>query len=161
MKKCMIAALCMLAMSAFAHPKGEKMALKNSLAVATKAGKVLVTVALENKLAVPVYVPRAVYVDDELFRREFDIRDSAGAEVDYIGPMVKRGPFTREDFLEVKPGGKVSNTIDITRSYAFKAGTHQYTVRYGGGPVQDVSKLDNPIPASAPIAPVALTYTGK
>jgi hypothetical protein len=24
-----------------------------------------------------------------------------------------------------------------------------------------VSKLDNPIPASAPIAPVALTYTGK
>lgn len=161
LKKLLIAALGMLALSAAAHPKGGKMTVANSLTVASKAGKVLVTVKVENHTAAPVYVPKAVYEDDELFRREFDIRDSSGAEVQYIGPMVKRGPYTRDDFLTVKPGGKVSNTIDITRSYDFKPGTHKYTVMYAGVPVLDLARLDAVAPPFKPAPAVALTYTGR
>lgn len=161
MNKLLIAALGMLALSAAAHPKGGKMTLVNSLDVATKAGKVLVTVKVENHTAAPVYVPKAVYEDDELFRREFDIRDSSGAEVQYIGPMVKRGPYTRDDFLTVKPGGKISNTIDITRSYDFKPGTHKYKVSYPGVPVLDLAKLDVIATTLKPAPAVDLTYTGK
>ncbi len=151
----------MVALSALAHPKGGKMSLVNSLDVATKGGKVLVTVMVENHTAAPVYVPKAVYEDDELFRREFDIRDSTGAEVQYIGPMVKRGPYTRDDFLTVKPGGKVKNTIDITRSYDFKKGTHKYKVSYPGVPVMDLAKLDA-VATSLKAAPaVELTFTGR
>ena len=156
----MMALLAALASAASGNPGG-KMTVTSSLDVATKAGKVLVTVRVENHTDKPVYVPRSVYEDDELFRREFDVRDSAGAEVPYIGPMVKRGPFTRDDYLAVKPGAKVSNTIDITRSYDFRKGMHTYTVSYGGGPVADLARLDNPVPAARPVGPVPLTFTGK
>lgn len=156
----MMAALGLIAVAASAHTGG-KMALTSSLDVATRAGKMLVTVKVENHTDKPVYVPRSVYEDDELFRREFDVRDGSGAEVQYIGPMVKRGPFTRDDYLAVKPGAKVSNTIDITRSYDFKKGPHKYTVSYAGGPVADLARLDNPVPAAKPVGPVPVTFTGK
>lgn len=126
---------------------------------ASRYNKLAVTVTIMNGTTAPVYVPKAVFEEKELFGRVFDVRTKDGAEVQYIGPMVKRGPYTQEDYVMVPPGGKRSNTIDITRSYAFKKGTQQYTVTYSGGYLGDLNQLDAVIPAAIP--PVPITFTAK
>ncbi len=162
MKKNLMMALAMLALAAAAHAKGGKMdevkqgAVQQSVALAAQGGKVVVTVSLANGLAKPVYVPKAVFEDDELFARTFDVTDAAtGAEVDYIGPMVKRAPYTRDDYLSVKPGTRRSNSIDITRSFDFKPG-RSYKVAYAGTYLHDLARLD--AGASAPSAAATFTF---
>lgn len=131
--------------------------VRQQVQVDAGGGKVVVKLALENGSAAPVYVPKALFEDDQLFRREFEITDQAtGAQVDYTGPMVKRGPFTRADYLPVKPGAKITHSIDITPSYDFKPGK-TYVLSYQGGYLPDVARLD--APAAAPVAP--LTFTVK
>ncbi len=153
MDKTILAAL--LALPLMAHAGGGMTHVKQQLQVDTAGAKVVVRLTLDNGGAKPVFVPKAVYQDDEIFRREFAVTDAAtGAEVDYIGPMVKRGPFTKDDFLAVKPGHKRSNSIDITRSYDFKP-KRTYRLSYEGGYVGDLGKLD----AATAVAVPAVTFT--
>lgn len=160
MLKSTLAALGMLALAATAHAGGAKMhAVQQQVEAASKDGKVVVTVKVANGGAKPVYVPKEVFGGDQLFRRAFDVRDASGAEVAYIGPMVKRGPFTKADYLAVKPGAKRSNSIDITRSYHFKPGTHTYTVAYAGSYLGDLAKLETATPLAA--APATFSHTAK
>jgi hypothetical protein len=119
------------------------------------AGKVVVKLAVANGGVKPVYVPKAVYADHEILRREFAITDMAtGAEVQYTGRMVKRGPYTKDDFVAVKPGEKRSNSIDITRSYDFQP-AHTYQLSYEGAYLADPAKLD--ALSAAKVAPVTFT----
>ena len=156
MLKSTLAALAMLALAATAHAGGKTMTgVQQQVQVASKDGKVIVTVSVDNGGAKPVFVPKAVFEDDELFGRVFDIKDAAGKEVDYIGPMVKRGPYTKADYLAVKPGAKRSNSIDITRSYDFKPGAQSYTLSYSGSYLLDLAKLD----AASTAAPKAVTFS--
>ena len=107
MIKTMMAAL--LALPLLAHAGGGMNEVRQQVQVDAHGGKVVVTLTLDNAGAKSVYVPRAVYHDAQIFRREFAVTDAAtGAEVDYTGPMVKRGPFTKDDFMAVKPGKKLS-----------------------------------------------------
>jgi hypothetical protein len=161
MLKATMAALGMLALAGSAHAGGANMhAVQQQIQVAAKDGKVVVTLSVHNGGAKPVFVPKAVFEDDELFGRAFDVRDAAtGAEIGYIGPMVKRGPTTKADFLAVKPGTKRSNSIDITRSYDFKPGTHTYTLAYAGNYLGKLAKLDAASPVT--VAPVTFTYTAR
>jgi len=161
MLKATIAALGMLALAGSAHAGGANMhAVQQQVKVASQDGKVVVTLSVHNGGAKPVYVPKAVFEDDELFGRVFDIRDAAtGAEIAYIGPMVKRGPYTRADYLAVKPGAKRSNSIDITRSYDFKPGSHIYTLAYSGAYLGDLAKLD--AASAAAVAPATFTHSAK
>ena len=155
-----ILAAGMLALAATAHAGGGKMqGVQQQVQVASRDGKVIVTVSVHNGTARPVFVPKAVYQDDELFGRVFDVKDAKGNEVDYIGPMVKRGPYTTADYLAVKPGARRSNSIDITRSYDFKAGAHTYTLAYSGSYLGDLAKLDAGTEAAA--AAVTFQHTGK
>ncbi len=109
--------------------------------VASQGGKVQVTLTVNNGAAVPVYVPKALYQSTQLFARAFDI-SQGGVALDYTGPMVKRGPLTKDDFLPVAPGATLRHSIDITASYAFKPGTHMYQLSYAGKVVGDLKRLD-------------------
>ena len=157
MIKTMMAAL--LALPLLAHAGGGMNDIRQQVQVDAAGGKVVVRLTLDNGGARPVYAPKAVYQDDQIFRREFAIKDVAtGAEVDYIGPMVKRGPLTKDDFMAVKPGKKHSNSIDITRSYDFKP-QRTYQLSYSGGYVGELAKLEAVSPA--PVPAVTFTFTGK
>lgn len=102
-------------------------------ATSTK-GRVLVSAHYANRSAAPLQVPRALATEKELTGRLFDIREAdSGASIEYQGIMVKRGPLTAADYLTLKPGAKRSNTIDITRSYAFLPGRHRYLLSFEGG----------------------------
>lgn len=149
----------LLALPLWAHAGGGMNDVRQQVQVEAGAGKVVVTLTVDNAGSKPVFVPKAVFADDELFRREFAITDAAsGAEVDYIGPMVKRGPFTKDDFMAVKPGQKHANSIDITRSYDFKP-KHTYRLSYTGGYLADPDTV-NAVSAVA-VAPVTFTFAGK
>ena len=129
--------------------------VKQQVQVDAAAGKVVVRMTVENTGAKPVFVPKAVFEDDQIFRREFQVKDMAtGAEVDYTGPMVKRGPITKDDFLAVKPGKKLSHSIDITRSYDFKP-KHTYQLSYPGGYAADLAKVETISAVAVP----AVTFT--
>jgi len=157
-------ALLLMANVAVAATKGEAMGdVDVRLAVDGTQDKVLVTVQLENRSGKPAYVPRALASKAQLDGRLFDITDArTGEEVAYQGRMVKRGPLTADDFLQLAPGAKHRHTIDITPAYAFKAGKHDYRLSYNGSYGADVQALaaGTATGALAP-APVTFSYTGK
>jgi hypothetical protein len=161
LRKTILAGLGMLVVAAAAHAGGGKMTgVRQQVQVDSRDGKVWVKLSAENGGAKPVYLPNAVYKSDRLFGRVFDIKNlDTGAEVDYIGPMVKRGPYTRADYLVLKPGARLSHAIDITGSYDFKPGKHNYQLAYAGSYVGDIAHLD--AGSEAPVAPVTFTHTGK
>ena len=156
-----IFAVAMVAIAVTAQAGAGKMnGVRQQVQVESKAGKVFVTLSVENGSAQPVYVPKAVFEDDELFGRAFDIKHVAtGEAVKYIGPMVKRGPLTRDDYLPVKAGGKHTNVIDITPSYDFKPGKHDYQLTFAGNWLGNLAKLE--AASTVAVAPVTFTHTGK
>lgn len=103
------------------------------LQVQSQANQLWADVRLVNRATRPVLVPRDLATEDELTGRLFDIRDAAtGVALDYQGMMVKRGPLTEEDFLQLAPGTSQHNRIELSRSYAFPSGRHTYTISYAG-----------------------------
>jgi hypothetical protein len=115
-----------------------------SLSVDARHDKVLVTFKIENRGERRVGLPREIAADSDLSRRLFDLREHPGeAEVPYTGRMVKRGPLGLDDYVELAPHSAHTHTIDITRAYAFKAGTHTYVIRYDGAALADVRQLES------------------
>ncbi len=123
--------------------------------VKAQGGKVVVQLTVENDSAQPIYVQRALYGEQTLFGSAFDIREQGhGKVLDYTGPMVKRGPLTRDDFIRVAPHGRLSNALDISHSYAFLAGVHTYELRYAGQYLADVAYVNT----VTPLAQQAVTF---
>ena len=123
---------------------GQRMNVHASLSVEAKHEKVLVTFRIENRGERRVGLPRAIAADTELTGRLFDLREHpGGAEVPYTGMMVKRGPLALDDYVELAPHSAHTHTIDITRAYAFKKGTHTYEIRYAGEALADVRQLQS------------------
>lgn len=167
MIKAGVAALGMLALAgaaqAAAGMKGVSMnGVSEQMQVASSGGKVMLTLSVHNGSPASVFVPKALYQSKQLFNRVFTLREQGGAEIDYAGPMVKRGPLTKADFLKVAPGATRSNSIDITNSYAFLPGAHTYQLSYEGNVIASLAKLDE---QSAQIkqapAPVTFSYAAK
>jgi peptidyl-Lys metalloendopeptidase len=52
-----------------------------------------------------------------------------GRRLDYLGPVVKRGPPTEAEFLTLAPGAHGHATIDLLRGYDLTA-AGSYTVRF-------------------------------
>lgn len=128
-----IATLAAAALLLAAQAKASTMDMK--LEVDGSKGHVQVHIALHNSGSTPLQAPRAIAADKELFGRVFDIVDAdTGDAIEYQGSMVKRGPLGPADYVTVKPGGSRKNTIDITHSYAFKPGRHNYRLNYAGTP---------------------------
>jgi hypothetical protein len=123
--------------------EAEVKTVRHRLEVETGAGKVLVRLSIENQGEETIWVPREVAAEDELTGRRFALREAQGGkEVAYIGPMVKRGPYTAGDYLAVAPHTTLVNTIDIGRAYAFAEGSHSYEIRYAGPYLRDLARLD-------------------
>jgi hypothetical protein len=121
---------------------GKTMNVHASLSVDARHDKVLVTFRIENRGERRVGLPREIASDSALSRRLFDLREHPGdAEVPYTGRMVKRGALAEDDYIELPPHSFHAHTIDITRSYAFKPGTHTYVIRYDGSALDDVRQL--------------------
>jgi hypothetical protein len=115
-----------------------------SLSVDARHDKVLVTFKVENRGERRVGLPREIALDPELTRRLFDLREHPGeAEVPYTGRMVKRAAPGLDDYLELAPHSAHTHTIDITRLYAFRPGTHTYVIRYEGAALGDVRQLES------------------
>lgn len=124
-------------------PKG---GVSESVSVASREGKVLVTLTVSNKSARPIYLWKVTYQGEQLFGPDFDLSlAGSAAPVNYIGPMVKRAPPQPADFLKVEPNGVHSNTIDITRAYDFQAGKQRYRISHTGSYVTNLQQLDNPL----------------
>jgi hypothetical protein len=138
------AALCALTACAAAANGEPTMNVHASLSVDARHDKVLVTFKIENRGERRVGLPREIAADAELSRRLFDLREHPGeAEVPYTGRMVKRGPLGLDDYIELAPHSAHTHTIDITRAYAFKPGTHTYVIRYEGAALGDVRQLES------------------
>lgn len=115
-----------------------------SLSVDAGHEKVLVTFRVENRGERRIGLPREIAADSELARRLFDLREHPGeAEVPYTGRMVKRTALGLEDYIELAPHSAHTHTIDVSRAYAFRPGTHTYVIRYEGALLADVRQLES------------------
>lgn len=67
------------------------------------------------------------------------VTDSAGNEVDYLGPMVKRVmPPPADTYHSLPPGQRQSSLFDLKKGYRIeKAGT--YTLQYIGGQISGIA----------------------
>jgi hypothetical protein len=142
----LLGAAFLLAGSAAARD-GVRSMVHEMVKVESRDGKVLVRVTIDNQSERTVYVSRSVASEKELFGNLFEVRDSSnGDPVSYIGPMVKRGPLGKEDFLAVKPHSRHQNIIDITDAYAFMPGRHAYQLNFAGHYVTDLKKIEQTTP---------------
>jgi hypothetical protein len=111
------AALWALTAAAMGADGEQSMNVHASLSVDARHDKVLVTFKIENRGERRVGLPREIAADAALSRRLFDLREHPGeAEVQYTGRMVKRGPLTLDDYIELAPHSAHTHTIDITHA---------------------------------------------
>jgi hypothetical protein len=131
-----------------------------SLSVDARHDKVLVTFKVENRGERRVGLPREIASDTALTRHLFDLRAHPGdVRVPYTGPTVKRAALAADDYIELPPHSAHTHTIDITRFYAFKPGTHTYVIRYDGAALADVRQLESA--ANFATEPVMFSHTEK
>lgn len=141
-----VAGVLMLMALGLAYAKDRPMSgVSEKVSVASRGGKVLVTLTVSNRTRHPIYLWKVTYEGKQLFGPEFDISVAgSAAPVNYIGPMVKRAPPGPDDYLKVEPNGVHRNTIDITGSYDFQPGKQRYRLSHTGSYVTDLQQLDNP-----------------
>jgi hypothetical protein len=157
----MLGAACMMAAIGSAGARdGTVNAVTQKVQVESREGKVLVRLTFENQSDGTVYLLRSLASDKEPLGNWFEVRDSSnGDPLDYTGPMVKRMPLSKADFVPLKPHARHQNTIDITHSYAFLQGRHAYQLTFAGNYVTDLRTLQNTTPAEP--ASVMFAYVGK
>jgi hypothetical protein len=51
-------------------------------------------------------------------------------QVPYTGPMAKRGPYTKADFLPLEPGRSHRREVRLDEHYGFPEGEHTYTATH-------------------------------
>jgi hypothetical protein len=112
------------------------------LLVEQQQGRVRVKVSFDNQTDHKVFVANAIAVENDLSNALFEVKENSGADIPYVGMMAKRSPPGPDDYYAIAPHSKHENTIDITDSYAFQAGSHGYKLSYQGTYLQDLNKLD-------------------
>lgn len=145
----MLGAACVLGAAGSASARdGIVNPVSEKLQVDSRDGKVLVRLTFDNQSDSTVYLPRTLASDKEPTGNWFKVRDSSnGDPLDYTGPMVKRKPLGKGDFLPLKPHSKHHNTIDITHAYAFMQGRHAYQLEFAGHYATDLKQLETLTPA--------------
>ena len=153
-----LGAACLLPL--FAGAAGEPtVSVKHSIDIETPPGKVLVELTFTNQGKTTVWIPRELAAGNELTGARFDVRDAGGKPVKYTGKMVKRAALTSADYQALEPGKMLMNTIDITNTYAFAKGRHNYHIGYTGPVLADIKQIDKPV--EFPARPVSFITTLK
>lgn len=130
----------------FAGAAGEPTVdVKHRIEIDTPPGKVLVELTLTNQGTATVWIPREMAAEKELTGPRFDVRDAGGRPVAYTGKMVKRAALTSADYQPLEPGKMLMNTIDITHTYAFAKGRHNYNIGYTGPVLANIKQLDKTV----------------
>lgn len=99
-----------------------------------------------------------------------------GEAVAYTGPLIKRGPPTREDLVRIEPGATIDVEVELTAAYDLSR-NGLYTIEYVGKGAAHEGALRSAAPlnlwlearsektASAPVVPTAdaasITFTGN
>ena len=131
--------------------------VRHQLEVETNRGQVRVRLLVENRSSATIYIPREIAAEDALTGRRFEIVDSTGKPVAYVGRMVKRGALTGADWQAVKAGSLHAHTIDVTPAYAFWKGKFAYEIRYDGPYLVDVTQPE--AVQHSPAAPVKFQFS--
>ncbi len=104
----------LLALGALA---GEPKVLDLKFSVKDAGGHAMLHITLANHMPFTIKVPCALATEEEMFGKLFEIRDAdSGQPLPYQGIMVKRGPLTAADYLDMAPGARHSNSIDLARA---------------------------------------------
>ena len=142
-----VAGVLMLMALGLAYAKEKPISgVSEKVSVASRGGKVLVTLTVTNRTRQPIYLWKVTYQGRQLFGPDFDVKQAgSAAPVNYIGPVVKRAPPQADDYVKVEPNGVHRNTIDITQSYDFQPGKQRYRLSHTGSYVLDLQQLDNPV----------------
>ena len=141
--KTRIVSVCFLLLLLISCAGGNRMSqFKEEIIVETQQNHVLVKMVFDNQTANTVFVPKSIAAAKALSNAFFTIKTTNGENIDYIGFMVKRAPLDADDYVAIEPHSKRENTLDITNSYAFKNGTHSYTLSYDGYYLNDLKHLD-------------------
>jgi hypothetical protein len=133
--------------------------VKHSIEIDTPPGKVLVELTFTNQGKTTVWIPREMAAEKELTGPRFDVRDASGRPIAYTGKMVKRAALTSADYQPLEPGKMLMNTIDITHTYAFAKGRHNYGIGYAGPVLPDIRQLDKQV--EFPARPASFMHTVK
>jgi hypothetical protein len=86
--------------------------------------KILTSIIYSNISNQPMYVLKA---DPSIWIKLND------KNIRYIGPMIKRSPYTIEDYEKVESNKTTNRQFEISNKFDFKSGAHEYTVYLGGG----------------------------
>ena len=136
---------------------------------------VTVGVSITNTTRAPITLMRwelpSAKPEAALFRITRD-----GEAVAYTGPMIKRGPPTREDLVRIEPGATIDVEVELTAAYDLSR-NGLYTIEYVGKGAAAEGALRSAAPlnlwlesrsekaASAPVVPTAdaasITFTGN
>jgi len=93
-----------------------------------EAQHLIVEVTIENTTDAPVQILAWRTPFDELGADMFSITH-AGQDIEYIGPIAKRGEPTASDYLTLAPNEVLSKTVDLSQLYATQP-AGEYEVRY-------------------------------
>lgn len=111
--------------------KGNEMTLTDTVEVTqtieARSGVLTVSLNMTNHTDQPVLVENIDWLEASPQRQEFEIK-SAGEEIRYIGMMLKRAPYTRDDFMVLKPEQKMVRRTRIDQVYDFLPGEHEYQI---------------------------------
>jgi hypothetical protein len=108
---------------------------------------IIVTVYFENISKEPVLIKEGVWGIQARGRPQQAyalaepelLMTAGGKSVEYIGPVVKRRPYTRENFVLFSPGEKSSRSIQIAGDFRFLPGEHEYEIIHSHLRLDDVS----------------------
>ncbi|HZX80895.1 MAG TPA: M35 family metallo-endopeptidase [Lysobacter sp.] len=119
-----------------------------------------VTNTSRRTVRIPGWQLPSQYLQSDLFRISRD-----GVEVDYEGPMIKRGLPVATDFVVLRPGQTWRTSVDLSAFYDMSR-SGQYTVAYAA-PLQHASlstgemlTAANGVPMTAQSAPLTLWVDG-
>jgi len=106
-----------------------EMPLKINLELHSKDSEITAMLTFENHGNASIFLDKiSIGLTDKLKRNVFEIKDENGDKVSYTGYMMKR-KITENDFIELKPGEKVSTSIVLNLTYKILPNT-KYNIKY-------------------------------
>lgn len=124
-----VAALVALSASSCMHTASSQPALE--CRVEPKA-PTEIRFVLSNPSQTPIWVLRWNTPFEGWLGSIFTVTGPDGIELPYTGPMVKRGDPSRDEYVEIPPGGEADATVDLANVYdVSKPG--RYSLQVTGG----------------------------